>query len=119
MFIVRDCCSLIVLLSIAAAVLFSVHTCVMGCGWTIYSNVFRTILTSIPVKKHPPVSASAAEAATNFKMLQFTCIGTFRRSCAHLEGMFPNKKYPSAQLYLSGSVRYDALVSARKIVSEA
>ena len=29
----------------------------------------------LPVTKHPPVSASAAEAATGFKMLQFTCIG--------------------------------------------
>ena len=42
-------------------------------------------MTSLPVKKHPPVSVSAAEAATNFKMFLFLCIGSFRRYCAHFK----------------------------------
>ena len=52
--------------------MLSVHTYVMGCGWTIYSNVFCMMMKYFPVTKNPPVSASAAEAATNFKILQFT-----------------------------------------------
>ena len=31
----------------------------------------------------------------------------------------PQEKYPAARLRASGSVRYDAFVSARKIMSEA
>ena len=73
----------------------------------------------IPVTKHPPVSAYAAEAATNVKMLQFTCIGSFMGSRAHFEGMLLKQNYPAAQLCVSDSVRYDSLVSARNIMSEA
>ena len=57
--------------------------------------------------KQPPVSASAAEAATNFKMLQFTCTGKFRRSYAHFEGILTKKKYPAAKLHACVSVIYN------------
>ena len=67
-------------------------TCTTGCGWTIYSNVFRRIMKFLPITKHPPVSASAREAA--FKNFQFTCIGPFKRSFFHFEGMIPKKNTP-------------------------
>ena len=87
-------------------VVLSVHTFIMGCGWTISSNAFRRIMTSLPVTKNPPVSASASEAATNFKILLFTC-GAIQT--LNLTG----------RLHASGLVRYDASVSACKIMSEA
>ena len=99
--------------------MLSVHTYVMGCGWTIYSNVFCMMMKYFPVTKNPPVSASAAEAAANFKILQFTFIGPFMRSRAHFEGKIPEGKYPSAELSDSGSVIYDTSVSGCKIMSEA
>ena len=63
----------------------------MECGWTIYSNDVCRMMTSLSVTKYPPVSSSRAEAAINVKMLQFACIGTFRRYHIHLEGMLPKK----------------------------
>ena len=107
-------CCLIVLLEIPAAVVLSVHTCVMGCGWTIYYNFSRKMMISLPVTKHPPVYASVVEAATNFKILLFTYIGPFRRSRAYFEGILPEKIYSAEQLRASGSVRYDASVLACK-----
>ena len=68
------------------------------------------MIRSLPVMKNHPVSASAAEATTNFKMLKFTCVGPFRRSCAHIEDTTPKKKYPAELQCASGSVRYDSLV---------
>ena len=77
------------------------------------------MMTALPVTKYCLISDSAAEAATHFKMLQFTCIGPYRRSRAHFEGVTPKKKYPAAQLRSYGSVRYEALVLEHKIMSEA
>ena len=39
-FIARDFFCLVVTLEIPAAEVFSVHTCVMGCGWPISYNMF-------------------------------------------------------------------------------
>ena len=103
-----DICCLIVQLGIKETVVFSIHTCEMGCGWPIYSNVFSKMMTYPPVKKHPPVYAYAAEAKTNFKMMLFKYTGPFRRSCAQFEGIIPKKKYPAAQTCDFCSVRYDA-----------
>ena len=104
---------------IPAAVALYVHTCVMGCRYPNYSNFFCRIMIYISVTKHPPVSDSAAEAAKKTKTLQLTCIGPFKSSHVHFVGMIPKKKYPASRLRASGSVRYDASVSARKITSEA
>ena len=93
--------------------------CILGCGWSNYSNVFRKIMTSLPVTKKPPISASVAEVATNFKMLQFTCTGTFRQHRTHFEGIITEKKYPAAKLRACASVRYNALVLSHKIMYEA
>ena len=46
-------------------------------------------------------------------------MGEFKRSSVHSEGILHKKKYHSARLCTSCSVRYYALVSARKIVTEA
>ena len=103
--------------AIPVAFVLSMHTFVMGCGWPISYNVFHRIMTSLPVTKHIPVSDSEAEAATNFKILQFTCIGPFKLSRVYFEGILPKKTFPVAQLGASVSVRYCALVLARKNLS--
>ena len=77
------------------------------------------MMTSLPVTKYTLVYASPAEAETNFKMLQFTCIGPFRRSHTHFEGVLPKREKPAARLCTYDSVRYDASVLAHKIMSEA
>ena len=51
------------------------HTCVMVCGWPISSNVFCIMMKYPPIKKYPLVSASAAEAATNFKCCNLHILG--------------------------------------------
>ena len=90
-FVAHDCCCLIVPFEIPEDVVLSVRTCVIDCGWPISYNLFFIMMTYLPVTKHPPVSDSAAEAATAFKMLPFTCIGPFRRSRAHFEDILLNK----------------------------
>ena len=87
----RDRCCLILSFAITAAFVLSVHTCVIGCVWPISYNVIRWIMSSLPVTKKSPVSASAEEAVTIFLMLQFTCIGLSRRSRATFEGVLPKK----------------------------
>ena len=118
-FIARESYWLIALLEMPEAVTFSVHICVMGCGWTNYYNVFREIMTSLPVTKQPPVSASSVEAATNFKNLQFTYTWPFTESCISFDWAIPNNKYPAAWLRTFVSARYDTSVLARKIMSGA
>ena len=63
-----------------------------GYGLNISSNMFCRMMKYLPATKHPLVSSFEAEAATVFKILQFTCIGPFRRSYIHFEGI-PPKKY--------------------------
>ena len=76
---------------------------VMGCGWLISSYVLCMMITALPVTKNPLVYSSASEAATNFKMLQFICIGTFRRSHAHLKVFYLRKNIlqRNCELWLS------------------
>ena len=50
------------LLEILDAVVLYVHTCAVGYGSPISSNIFLKMLTSVLVTRHPLVSASAAEA---------------------------------------------------------
>ena len=89
--IAGDWCCLIVSFSIIETFVFYVNNFLMGCGWTISSNVIRIMMISLPVMKNPPVSDYTAEAATHFKMLPFTCIASFRLSCAHFEGVLSKK----------------------------
>ena len=95
-FIARERCCLIILLAIPEAIVLSVNTCVIECRWNISSNVFHKMMTYIPVTKQPPVSTSDAKATTNFKLLQFTCTGPFRRSCAYFEGIIPENVYAAS-----------------------
>ena len=90
--IMRDRCCLILSLETTQDLVLHMHTCVMVYGWPIYYNMFNKMIKSLPITKHPLVSASAEEAPINFKMLQFAYIGPFRRSCAHFEGTLPEKK---------------------------
>ena len=83
--IARNTCCLIVSFAIIAAAVLYVHTCVMCFGCPISSNVFHRVMI------HPPVSVSAAEAETKFKMLQFTFLDTLRIYHSHFEGIPPNK----------------------------
>ena len=76
---------------ITVAVVLSVNNCIIGCGRPIYSNVFWIIMTYLTVTKYPPISDSSSEVEIDFKMLQFTCIGPFRRPRAHFEVMIPKK----------------------------
>ena len=62
-FVARDRCCLIVSFAIPAAVVLTVHTCVIGCGWNISYNVFRRMMKSLPFTKNPLVSASISEVA--------------------------------------------------------
>ena len=78
--------------AIPEAILLSMHTCVMVCGCSISSYVFCRVMTSLPVTKNPPFSASASEATTNFKILKFTCMGPFKRFRVHFEGMLTKKE---------------------------
>ena len=41
-----------------------------SCGWTFSVRVMRITLASLAFRKSAPSSASAADAATNFRMLQ-------------------------------------------------
>ena len=70
----------------------SMNTCVRGCECNISSNLFCRMMKSLPVTKYLPVYASPVEAAKTFKMLQLTCIGSFRSSHTHFEGMLPKKQ---------------------------
>ena len=78
--IVREHCCLVVSLEIPETVVFSVHSCVTGCGWPNYYNVCHKMIISIPVIKKSTVSASAVKVATNFKMFQLLCTEPFMRS---------------------------------------
>ena len=98
MLITRDLCYLIVFFQIVVAVVLSVHTCVMVYWWPISSMVFHRIMTYLLLTKHLMVCVSAVEGATKFKMPPFICIGPFRCSHAHFEGMLPKKQYHVAQL---------------------
>ena len=53
------------------------------------------------------------------RQLPSMCVETLKCSCVHFEDMLPKKNYAAARLHASGSVRYYASVSARKIMSEA
>ena len=90
-FIARDQCFLIISFAITVSIMLSVNTCVMGFGWPICSNVFRRIMTYLPVTKHPPVSAYEEEGPTNFNILQFTCVGPFECSRVHFEVLLHKK----------------------------
>ena len=103
----------------------TIHNCVVyeyiliACWWPNYSNVFCEMMTSLPITKQPPVLASAAETATSFKMMQFTCTGPFRCSHTYFEGILHKKKYPVVGFRACGSVRYNTSVLLHKLTSKA
>ena len=58
-------------------VILSMKMCVTGYGWTDTSDVFRKIMTSLPVMKQLMVSYSAAEAVIFFKCCNLHVRGKF------------------------------------------
>ena len=63
-------CFLVVPLEMPAAVLLSQWMSVGGCGWPSSSNVNLMMRPSFTFIKSAPNSTSAADDATNFKMMQ-------------------------------------------------
>ena len=90
-----------------------------GCGWPSSCNVIRITCASFAFRNRDPSSASAAEAATNLRMLQREWIGPLRLIGFPLIGSDPRKKCPPALLHALGAVRYDASLWQLRIMSEA
>ena len=76
-----------------------------GCGWPISVRVMRITLASLAFRNSAPSFASAADAATNFRMLQREWIGPFCVMGFPSIGNDPRKKFPPALLCAFGAVR--------------
>ena len=85
-----------VLFTIPTHVLLSMWMGVGGCGWPNSWRVSLIIFASWALKNKAPNSASAAEAATNFKMVQSTWIAPLILMGWLSWGMSARKKYPPA-----------------------
>ena len=79
MFIARKRLRLMVVFIIPTAVVLSTWMGVGGCAWPNSSRVSRKILTSIAFMNSAPNSTSAADAATNFKMVQLVRMAPLRK----------------------------------------
>ena len=85
----RDRCHFMVLFAIPAAVALSRCMGVGGCGWPSSSSVSLIIFASSAFKNIAPNSASAADAATNLRIVQSVRIGPFRQMGRLLSGYHP------------------------------
>ena len=79
----------------------------------------RIILASLALRKRAPSSASAADAATNRRMVHKMAMAPLSLMGLPSRGMLPKKKYPDALLFESFELRYDASEWTFKIMSEA
>ena len=66
------------------------------------------IFACFALRNSAPSSASAAEAATNFKMVHSTCIAPLILMGFPSRGREPRKNIPAALLFASAALRYDA-----------
>ena len=96
-----DRCRFTVLFAMPAAVVLSQCMGVGGCGWPSSSSVSLIIFASFAFKNIAPNSASAADAATNLRIVQSVRIGPFRRMGRLSSGSQPRKKWPAARLLAS------------------
>ena len=80
-----------------AAVALSQCMGVGGCGWPSSSSVSLIIFASFAFKKIAPNSASAADSATNLRIVQSVRIGLFRRMGRLSSGCQPRKKWHPGQ----------------------
>ena len=74
---------------------------------------------SCAFKNNAPNSASAADAATSFKMEHVVRIFPFNLIGSLSLGKLPRKKYPPALLRALAAVKYDASECMFRIMSEA
>ena len=115
-FVARYCCFLVVSLVIPEAVALSVHTFVMGCGWSISSNLFHMTTPYFALRYIDMSSASAANDITLRIIVDTTCnspllIIGWPRFC-----LFVQKKFPPSQLHAFGSNMYKASLWIARIV---
>ena len=89
-------------------VLLSTCTGVGGCEWPISAKVSRIMRTSCALRKRAPSSASAADAATNFKIAHVTATLPLSLIGFPFVSMLPRKKYLPARGLPRVAVRYDA-----------
>jgi len=82
----------------ATAVVLLMWIDVGGCECPSSWRVNRSILASRALRKSAPSSASAADAATSFRMTQFMCMLPLRLMGLFSFGRLPRKKYPPVQL---------------------
>ena len=91
-----------ILLTIPTALVFSTWNWMGNCAFTNSSKVSCIIFDSIVLRKRAPSSASAADAATNYRMVQLVRMAMLRRmGQSSLEGE-PRKKFPPAWLHALG-----------------
>ena len=76
------------------------------------------IFASFAFKNIAPNSASAADAATNLRIVQSVRIGPFRRMGRLYSGCQPRKKWPAARLLAFFAERYDTSERTFKIMSD-
>ena len=69
-----------------------------GCGWPSYANVSLMMRPSFTFMKIAPNSASAADDATNFKMVRRVKISPLSVMGSASLGTEPRKKWPYARL---------------------
>ena len=96
-----DGCCFTVLFAMPAAVSLSQYMGVGGCGWPSSSSLSLMIFASFAFKNIAPNSASAADAATNLRIVQSVRIGPFSRMGCSSSGFHPRKKWPAARLLTS------------------
>ena len=68
-----------------------------GCGWPSYDNVSLMVHPSFTFMNSAPNSASTADDATNFKIVQKVKIAPLSVMCSQYLGTEPRKKWPDAQ----------------------
>ena len=90
-----------------------------GCECPSSCNVNRSIFASRALRKSAPSSASAADAATSFRMAHVMCMLPLRRMGLFASGRLPRKKYPPARLRALPADRYEASECTLSIISDA
>ena len=116
--IALDLCRLIVLLTIPTAVVLSTCNGVGGWGWPNSFSINRMTFASCAFKNNAPNSASAADAATSFKMEHVVRIFPFSLIGSLSLSKLPRKKYPPALLRARAAVKYDAPKRIFRIISK-
>ena len=102
-----------------ALVVLSMCIGVAGCRCPSSVRMSCMIFASCAFRNRAPNSASAADAATSFRMVHVMWMAPFRRIGSPLRGRLPRKKYPPARLHTLGAERYEASECTFRIMSEA